>query len=226
MTLILFYDHNFQDNQGITMKDLLLKLTRKQKQVLFNDLNYLNLKEIKAFCKKHHLPIVIHIEIAKDHYIKTTEIDRKGVLLARIKQYLLAQIIQSPTIFNSKVISFTLLPKNIHEKNKVLYGQYKNKNPLILKLMKKLTNNQFTYGAISQEVIRKFWAKGIAPTYQSFAKAWLKAKIFHDKPNAEWAYLTDKSKGLVYSDWKKLRVQKAKSVLVILNTIKSKFKIS
>jgi hypothetical protein len=85
--------------------------------------------------------------------------------------------------------------------------------------MKKLTHNKFEFGAIAQEVLRACWTDGYAPTYQKFAKLWLAAKQSHRQPNPEWAYLTDRKKGVAGPDWKKLRIEKANSAIKLLKLL-------
>ena len=185
-----------------------MKLSKKTSE----DLNYLNMQEIQKICVRHKIPYKSYFE--KDKNLKkSSEKDRKGVVLARIRHFLSTGKIKEPTIFHSKVVCFDPLPRDLKEDDKMFYGQYKNKSPKILALLKKLTDKQFKYGALSQETIRDFWTRGTAPSHRQFAKAWLKAKKDHDKPNPEWAYLMDLSKGLNVKDWKKLRQEKADKLL-------------
>ena len=74
------------------------------------------------------------------------------------------------------MVCFDPLPRAIKEDDEVSYGQYKNKSPKILAFLKKLTDVQFKYGALSQEIIRGFRTRGVAPSYRRVAKSWLKAK--------------------------------------------------
>jgi hypothetical protein len=48
--------------------------------------------------------------------------------------------------------------------------------------MKKLTNNQFKFGAISQKIIRNIWRNNKLITYKEFAKLWL-----NDYDNGYWS---------------------------------------
>ena len=80
--------------------------------------------------------------------------------------------------------------------DRVFYGEYKDTDAKMLALMKHLTGGKFEAGAISQEVLRACWTRGEAPTYSEFAKLWLKAREEHTKPNPEWAFLTDRAKGI------------------------------
>ncbi len=97
------------------------------------------------------------------------------------------------------------MPSTLTESDRIFYGQYKDSNPNLLKLMTQLTDGAFEAGAISQEVLRACWTRGEAPTYRDFAKLWLKAREDHLKPNPEWAFLTDRAKGIAGKDWKQLQ---------------------
>ena len=91
--------------------------------------------------------------------------------------------------------------------------------PSFLELMKRLTNGAFEAGAISQEVLRGCWTRGEAPTYREFAKLWLMARADHTKPNPEWAFLTDRAKGIAGTDWKQMRIRKASAAIALLKKI-------
>jgi hypothetical protein len=84
-------------------------------------------------------------------------------------------------------------------------------------LLSKLTNGQFKSGAIARILAREFWSKGVAPTYQEYAAAWMTASEHHKRPNPEWALLSDRADRKDTANWKRLREGKAKRVLKILN---------
>ena len=86
-------------------------------------------------------------------------------------------------------------------------------------LLEKYSEGKFRNGAIARILAREFWTKGIAPSFKEFAEAWLMDYNQHDKPNAEWTFLADKAEGKNTTEWKKLRIQKAKSVLKILKSL-------
>jgi hypothetical protein len=60
-------------------------------------------------------------------------------------------------------------------------------------VLKKLTDGRFKNGAIARILARDFWSKGIAPTYEEFASAWVAASDDHTQPNPEWAFLSDRA---------------------------------
>ena len=185
---------------------------------LLEDLNYLNMQEIKAVCSKLNIPYKIHYE-HEGKVRPSGEIDRKDIILARIRQLVETGRCTDKTIYPAKVVSFAPLNSPLKAEDHVYYGQYKTTQKPILRLMKTLTDNQFKFGAISQIVIRDFWRVGKIPTYQEFAHAWKKALQAHDKPRPEWAFLTDLTAGMDMKDWKKYRIKKAKEILIELRSL-------
>ncbi len=182
------------------------------------DLNYLNMQEIKKLCSQLNIPYKIHYEY-ETQVRSSGEVDRKDIILARIRQFIENGSCTGKTIYPANVVSFAPLNSPLKANDLVYYGQYKTTQKPILKLMKSLTNNQFKFGAISQIVIRDFWRTGKAPSYLQFAHAWTKALRDHDKPRPEWAFLTDLAAGMNMKEWKKYRVEKAKAVLVKLRSL-------
>ena len=201
------------------MRSLISRLSRSDQQQLLADLNYLNINEIKHFCKKHAIPYSISVELKTGFLKKTGENDRKGMILRRIRHFLKTGKIQKPTIFPSEVVCFDPLPANLRAADKLHYGQYVKKNAAMIRLLQDLTNGKYKEGAIARIISREFWAAGIAPTFREFAQKWLKASRDHTEPNPEWAFLSDKAKQKEISDWKEFRRKKAQAVLKILNSL-------
>src|ERR1017187_3419364 len=195
------------------------KLSKSEQRELLHDLNYLNLAEIKQFCKRQSIPFTIAVE-TKDGARKTTrEDDRKGVILDRIRHFLRTGKVPQETRFPSAVVCFDPLPHELTPDDRLLYGQYDKTSRAMIQLLKELTAGQFRNGAIARILARKFWSMGIAPTFGEFASAWLEETRAHTGPNPEWAFLSDRaSKGAV-PDWKKLRAAKASKVMKVLDTL-------
>lgn len=57
------------------------KLSKGEQQELLDDLNYLNIAEIKSFCSRHSIPYSIAIETKDGGRRMTRDDDRKGVML-------------------------------------------------------------------------------------------------------------------------------------------------
>lgn len=197
------------------MHKLIKNLNQNQRKVLWKYINYLNLEEIKIFCKMHEIPYKILYRT--DDKIKVTGLtDRKKIILSRMKSYLTTNKISKPTILPEKIINFDPLPTNLKSNNYVYFGQYKNGNKKILDLIKKLTDNKFKFGSKSQEILLHIFSKGEKITYKTFAKLWVKLN-YSSIEHSEWAYLKDKKNNcLNLKDWKNKRNKISKEVRKIL----------
>jgi hypothetical protein len=197
----------------------LSRLPKDQQQELLDDLNYLNLAEIKSFCKRHSIPYAIAIETKDGSRKKTKEDDRKGVMLNRVRHFLRTGIVLEATCFPASVVSPDPLPENLTAMDRLFYGQYDKTNRSMVNLLRELTDGNFRDGAIARILAREFWTRGKAPTFREFASAWLQATREHTKPNPEWAFLSDRASKIATPDWKKLRAQKASKAMKTLNRI-------
>ncbi len=200
------------------MPSLISNLNTSEQRALLEDLNYLNMGEIKTLCRRHSIPYAIWIETSSGRR-KTSDHDRKGVILSRIRHYLLTGNVLNETCFPATVVCFDNLSKNIKATDRLFYGQYDKKSNAMIGLLERLTNGQFRNGAIARILAREFWSKGIAPTYQEYAAAWVEARESHKRPNPEWAFLSDRSDRKDVANWKQLRARKAQQVLKILNQL-------
>jgi hypothetical protein len=198
---------------------LIPNLSTKERQELLQALNYLNLAEIKSFCNKHSIPYTIVFETADGNRSKTTDVDRKGLILNRMRHFLKTGEILGETCFRSTVVCFDALPRKLVASDRLFYGQFSKKNRTLIALLRNLTHGKFADGAIARILAREYWTRGDAPTLKEYASAWLEAQREHTKPNPEWAFLSDRAYKTVGSDWKKMRTSKAKRVIKILNTI-------
>jgi hypothetical protein len=198
---------------------LIAKLPKEERQQLLDDLNYLNMAEIKSFCQRLSIPYKITIETEDGSTRTTSEEDRKGVVLSRIRTFLEKGVIPEETHFNASIACFDPPPAEFTPDDRVFYGRYDKSNRQMIVLMKELTDGQFRDGALARILAREFWTQGNAPTFKEFAAAWLQAVQEHTAPNPEWAFLSDRTRGTTAKDWKKLRAKKAASVLKRLNQI-------
>ena len=197
----------------------LSKLPKGEQKELLDDLNYLNGMEIKSFCNRHSIPYRIAVETGDGGRRTTKDVDRKGVMLNRIRHFLQTGLVLQQTCFPAAIVCFDPLPDNITGDDRLFYGQYDKKNSRFIALLKSLTNGQFENGAIARILARQFWSKGEAPTLREYASAWIEASREHTRPNPEWAFLSDRANKLAVSDWKLLRANKASKVMKLLNQI-------
>jgi hypothetical protein len=201
------------------VKPPLAALKPHETERLLADIYYLNTAELRGFCNAHRIPYTIRIESPDGRFTRSKDADRKGVVIERVVHFLKTGAVKPATTFGRKVVSSKELGRPPLESDPVRYGEYKNHDAATLKLMKRLTDSQFEFGAIAQEVLRACWSRNRAPTYREFARLWEKAAADHLKPNPEWAFLTDLVQGTAGRDWKKLRSQKAAAVLSLLGKI-------
>lgn len=195
----------------------LTSLTEAETNELLDDLNYLNMAEIKSFCRAHEIPFTIRVEGAERK--RRNEIDRKGKILERIRHFLATGEVLPATCFPSKVVCFERITTQPSPDDRLFYGQYDKNNRAVLGLLKGLTAGKFRDGAIARIVAREFWSKGEAPTFQTYAAAWLDAAGEKSEAHHEWAFLTDRARGTAGSNWKRLRARKAARVMKRLNAI-------
>jgi hypothetical protein len=195
------------------------KLPKKGQKELLDDLNYLNTLEIKSFCQRHSIPFKIVIETRDGSKRTTKDVDRKGVMLNRIRHFLQTGVILEQTCFPAAIVCFDPLSGKVTQDDRLFYGRYDKKNRKLFSLLKDLTNGEFEEGAIARILARDFWSKGEAPTLREFASAWVQASKEHTRPNPEWAFLSDRANKLKVADWKQLRVHKASKVMKLLNQI-------
>ena len=200
-------------------KSYIATLSAGERRELLDDLNYLNMSEIKSFCKRYSIPFRITVTTKDGKTILTQDTDRKGVVLDRIKQFLRTGMVPESTCFPAAVVSFEPLPNKLNEDDRLLYGQYDKTNHAMRILLKSLTDGRFKDGAIARMLARDFWSRGTAPTFAEFAAAWLESTQQHTSPNPEWAYLSDRARSRNIHNWKYIRNRKASRLIEDLNRL-------
>src|SRR6185295_18169112 len=93
---------------------------------LFKEMNYLNIREYQGFCDKHKIPYHIHIDM-NGRLKRTSERDRKHIVLARMRTFVATGRIEGPTVFAKHVVSFEK-PRKFSPTTKLHFGQYDKNN--------------------------------------------------------------------------------------------------
>ena len=200
------------------MKPPISRLNKQQQSDLLRDLNYLNLNELKSFCKTHSIPFSIWIETPNGPK-KTSEDDRKGIILERVVHFLRTGEVLSATMFPAHVVSLGFSPANSGPTDRLQYGQYHKDNAALFRTLERLTNGEFKDGAIARMLAREYWSRGVAPTLQEYAIAWQEARKNRVHPQPEWAFLSDRADHKNTADWKAMREEKAKRVMRLLREL-------
>lgn len=193
-----------------------MRISQKQYDEIKDDIYYLNMKELTSYFKKYNLPYTIY-EATTDKPKRTSIIERKGKLISKLKRFLKGGKVK-PTIIPLNVINHDKLV-GLTKNSYVFYGQFNSINKDISKLLKRLTDDKFKFGAIAVQLAWDLWISGKLVTYEEYAKLWLAKLERHKKPLKEWAYLTDIGVGVARDIWKIMRIKKANKVLKIINNI-------
>jgi hypothetical protein len=199
------------------MPNLLSQLTQGEQARLLEELNYMNLEEIRGFCSGHGIPFKVMAEHADGNVRATKDIDRKPIVLARVRRYLMTGDVGQPTRIPVDIVREEGPPG---PKDRLYYRWYAREHEGVIRLLRELTDGRFQNGAVVRVLAMKFWTRGEAPTFEEFARAWTKAKTEeHRLLTPEYAYLTDLKHRRATGDWKALRNAKAKSALKALARI-------
>lgn len=170
---------------------------------------YLNISELKSLCELLRCPYEIFLRI-DNKYSTTGSCDRKKILIKRIIDVLNGKKVHK-TVYKESVIKLNSVKVRFNKNDLVRYGEYKNGNQNILKLLKTLTDGKFKFGALSCELADKYWRQGIAPSFQEFAKKYM-IELGKD-PHPEWKYIDFIRKGGTIKEWKKKRNNVSKKII-------------
>jgi hypothetical protein len=78
------------------MSNFLSQLTKSERARLLEELNYMNLEEIRGFCSERAIPYRIVAEYSSGKVKATKDTDRKPIVLARVRRYLRIGKVVSP----------------------------------------------------------------------------------------------------------------------------------
>src|SRR5256885_10195853 len=202
------------------MSNFLSRLTARERARLLEELNYMNLEEIRGFCSKHGIPYRIVAESADGKVKATNDTDRKPIVLARVRRYLTTGQVGRPTRIPAQIVRDENPPARLGPRDRLYYRWYAKEFEGVMRLLRDLTAGRFRDGAVARVLAIKFWTRGEAPTFEEFARSWTKAKAEqHRLLTPEYAYLTDLRHQRADGNWKALRKAKANSVLEKLATI-------
>jgi hypothetical protein len=202
------------------MSNLLAQLTKSERARLLEELNYMNLEEIRGFCSERAIPYRIVAEYSSGKVKATKDTDRKPVVLARVRHYLRTGQAGQPTRISAQIVREKNPPVRLGPRDRLYYRWYAKEFEGVMRLLRALTAGRFRDGAVARVLAMEFWARGEAPTFEEFARSWTKAKAGeHRLLTPEYAYLTDLRHQRADGDWKALCEAKAKSALATLARI-------
>jgi hypothetical protein len=199
------------------MSNLLSPLTRSEQARLLEELNYMNLEEIRGFCAARGIPYRIVAAYPNGKVKATPDTDRKPIVLARVRRYLTTGDAGEPTCIPARIVREDDPPARLEPDDRLYYRWYAKKFEGVMRVLRELTGGRFRDGAVARVVAMEFWTRGKAPTFEEFARSWTTAKAEqHRLLTPEYAYLTDLRNQRAVGDWKALRKEKARSALETL----------
>jgi len=202
------------------MLNLLSQLTKGEQARLLEELNYMNLEEIRGFCSERGIPYRVVAEYLSGKVKATKDTDRKPIVLARVRHYLRTGQAGQPTRISAQIVREENPPARLGPRDRLYYRWYAKEFAGVMRLLRDLTAGRFRDGAVARVLVMEFWTRGEAPTFEEFARSWTKAKAEqHRLLTPEYAYLTDLRHQRADGDWKALRKAKAKSALETLTRI-------
>jgi hypothetical protein len=202
------------------MPNFLSQLTQGEQARLLEELNYMNLEEIRGFCSARGIPYKVLAEYPNGTVKATKDSDRKPIVLARVRRYLTTGDVGQPTCIPKAIVREENPPPRPGPRDRLYYRWYAKEYTGVLRLLRELTGGRFEDGAVARVVAMEFWTRGEAPTFDEFASSWTKAKAQqHRLLTPEYAYLTDLKHQRADGDWKALRTAKAMSALRTLARI-------
>lgn len=200
--------------------NLLSRLTKAEHARLLEDMNYLNLEEIRGFCSARGIPYRVMAEYPDGKVKATKDTDRKPIVLARVRRYLTTGDAGRPTRIPATIVRVQHPPSQPGLRDRLYYRWYAKEHAGVIRLLRDLTEGRFKDGAVARVLAMEFWSRGDAPTLEEFARSWTKAKAEeHRLLTPEYAYLTDLKHQRAEDGWKALRKAKAQSALKTLARI-------
>jgi hypothetical protein len=200
--------------------NFLSQLTGPERARLLEELNYLNLEEIRGFCSARGIPYRIVAESADGRVKATRDTDRKPIVLARVRRYLATGQVGQPSRIPAQIVRAENPPARPGRRDRLYYRWYAKEFEGVMRLLRDLTAGRFKDGAVARVVAMQFWTRGEAPTFEEFTRSWTRAKADeHHLLTPEYAYLTDRKHHRADSDWKAVRRAKATSALETLARI-------
>jgi hypothetical protein len=202
------------------MPNFLSKLNRGERTRLLEELNYMNLHEIRDFCLPRGIPYRIIAEYPSGKLKATKDTDRKPIVLARVRRYLTTGDVGQASCIPVEIVREEKPPARLGPRDRLYYRWYAKEHEGVMRLLRDLTAGRFRDGAVARVVAMAFWTRGEAPTFEEFARSWMKAKTEeHRLLTPEYAYLTDLKHRRADDNWKALRTAKANSALKTLARI-------
>ena len=145
------------------MSNFLSQLTTSERARLLEELNYMNLEEIRGFCSERAIPYRIVAESANGKVKATKDTDRKPIVLARVRRYLRTGQVGQPTRIPAQIVREENPPARLGPRDRLYYRWYAKEFEGVMRLLRDLTAGRFRDGAVARVLAMEFWTRGEAP---------------------------------------------------------------
>ena len=149
------------------MPNFLSQLTKGEQARLLEELNYMNLEEIRGFCSARGIPYKIMAEYPNGKVKATKDTDRKPIVLARVRRYLTTGEVGPPTLIPAEIVREENPPARLGRRDCLYYRWYAKEHQGVMRLLRDLTAGRFQDGAVARVVVMGFWTRGEAPRSRS-----------------------------------------------------------
>src|SRR6266704_4701321 len=106
------------------MSNFLSRLTKSERARLLEELNYMNLEEIRGFCSERAIPYRIVAEYSNGKVKATKDTDRKPIVLARVRRYLRTGEVDPPTLIPAEIVREENPPARLGRRDCLYYRWY------------------------------------------------------------------------------------------------------
>src|SRR5262245_14045306 len=134
--------------ERISMANFLSQLTTRERARLLEELNYMNLEEIRGFCSARAIPYRIVAESPNGKVKATKDTDRKPIVLARLRRYLTTGQAGQPTRIAAQIVREDNPPARLGPRDRLYYRWYAKEFEGVLRLLRDLTGGRFKDGAV------------------------------------------------------------------------------
>src|SRR5262245_17993633 len=132
------------------MPNFMSALTKAERARLLEELNYMNLEELRGFCSEHRIPYKVLAETPNGQVKVTTDTDRKPIVLARVRHYLATGDVGQPTRIAAAIVRDENPPQRLGARDRMYYRWYAKEHRGVIRLLRDLTDGRFTDGAVAR----------------------------------------------------------------------------
>src|SRR5262245_17919467 len=121
------------------MPNFLSQLTKSEQARLLEELNYMNLEEIRRFCSERGIPYRIVAEYSDGNVRTTKDTDRKPIVLARVRRYLRTGQVGQPTRISAQIVRRENPPAQPGPRDRLYYRWYAKEFEGVMRSLRELT---------------------------------------------------------------------------------------